>query len=129
MWRDKFLPGHFKAGAHTKYGYKMRSDRHIRRKVKKGNPPDLVYTGRSRDTLTKRYNFRVADAGKLTVKGKWTTRPDMRYWWMTPKNHPNKPDEMKRLTSKETDEIVAYIKELFVEAMNTKKSANLRVVR
>jgi len=71
FWRDKILPGHFKAGAARKYGYKPRAgtytdskraalakgrvyDSKLRINVPLGDPqlPALVWTGRTRGLMT-----------------------------------------------------------------------------
>jgi hypothetical protein len=113
FWRDNYLSGHFRGGAAEKYGYAKRTTNYIKRKIRENKPlAPLIYSGKSRNWLTNVLFFRVTGNRELAV-GKFTTPASMRYFWMTPKNHPNKPAEMKRLIPAEEVAVGKYIQERF----------------
>jgi len=56
-WHKRMLPGHFKVGADTKYGYKPRSQKYLKRKSRRRRGREnlpLVWTGLTREQ-TRRY--------------------------------------------------------------------------
>lgn len=106
-WHRNVFPGHFEHGAWRKYGYKPRSVKHQKKKRKMGSPPALVFSGHSKKILN--MYMRVTGT-KGNVKGKFTSNSTMRYFWMRPENHPNKPAEMKALTNEETQQFVRQIR-------------------
>lgn len=117
-WHDTVFPGHFKAGAARKYGYKPRNRRYQRQKQKKGSPPALVFSGYSKKIL----NMHIRVTGtKGHVKGKFTSNAAMRYFWMRPKGHPNKPSEMKAMTNSEV--------KAFTQNTRTGTAKRIRAIR
>lgn len=63
------IPGHFKPWAVAYYGYKPRSKAYTKRKLRlKGHNDPLVYTGITRDAVTRRLNIvgRGRGTGKIT---------------------------------------------------------------
>ena len=121
-WRDKFLSSHFEQGADRKYKYKKRKENYLKRKRKrKSNPPDMVFTGKSRDTLTKAFRFRVTPSGKGKVVGKFTVGSLIKYFWMKKPDQPYLPEEMKKITVKERNAIKKYIEENVADRMNKVK--------
>ena len=107
-WYDDVFPGHFSHGAARKYGYKPRARRYQWRKKKKMNsPPALVYSGYSKRVLN--LYMRVTGT-RGNVTGKFSSNPAMKYFWMRPEGHPNKPAEMKALTIREVENIKSDIK-------------------
>lgn len=69
-WLRKFMPGHFRAGARTKYGYRPRSAKYNKRKrIVKHHTQPLVYSGRLRDQVKRPANQNVVATSKgVTVK-------------------------------------------------------------
>lgn len=78
-WLER-SPDHFKQTAMAKYGYKPRSEKYLRSKRRKfgfraDNP--LLYTGKSRDYITRTFSITVggaAEGGKKEIGAKLTTR-------------------------------------------------------
>ena len=104
LWHKKTLPRHFKLGAARRYRYERRSIKYQRYKQKK-HLPALVYTGRARDRLTRLGFFRITGS-KGVVTGKFVAvGSDMRYFFMKPPGHPDKPAEVKRLSLPEENRI------------------------
>jgi len=104
LWHKKRLPMHFRWGADKKYGYTERTIYYQRWKKKRHLPP-LVKSGRARDSLTRLGFFRITGS-KGVVTGKFVAvGSDMRYFYMRPPNHPDKPDEVKRLSLPEENRI------------------------
>lgn len=130
LWHQNMLPKHFKAGAAIRYGYKPRTKRYQKRKRYKGSPPALVYSGRSRDALTARFAFQVSyqkSTGRTI--GRFIVPNTMRYFfWMTPAGHPDKPDEMKRVTDQERSLLAAFIQQRIINLMENPKSVTTRIV-
>ncbi len=110
-WHQKVMPKHFKHGAAREYGYKPRSKRHQKRKRKRGSPPALVFSGQSRKILS--LPMRVTGS-RGHVKGAFASA-GIRYFYMTPPKHPNKPQELKALTDKEVAKMSSDIKEMTVQ--------------
>lgn len=106
-WHTDVFPGHFKRGAARKYKYKPRTKNYQKQKRKEGSPPALVLSGYSRRMLT--MNMKVTGKKGVT-RGKFKSSSFMRYFWMVPKKHPNKPQEMKVLTANEVENMNRYIK-------------------
>lgn len=120
-WHAGVMPGHFKRGAARKYGYKKRSLKHQKKKRKMGSPPALVFSGQSRRML--RLPMRITGT-RGHVKGAFASNSAMRYFWMIPKNHPNKPQELKTLTDREVARMSEDIHEMTiakVDAVTTRK--------
>lgn len=103
MWANEFLPGHFKRGAHGKYDYAPRSSKYLKRRDKRGKP-DLVFSGRSRDLLTNKglARFRTTKSESIFTP---VVGNNIRYFWMRPKNNPDKPAEMKAVNDDEVRKI------------------------
>ena len=104
LWHKKTLPKHFKLGAARRYRYERRSIGTIRKKKRKQLPP-LVDSGRARDRLTRMGFFQITGS-KGVVTGRFIAAgSDMRYFYMKPPGHPDKPDEVKRLSLPEENRI------------------------
>ena len=59
-WHRKMLPGHFKEGAYSKYGYKQRTLGYVKRKRREqGHNKPMVWKGQLRDALTRQAIVRV----------------------------------------------------------------------
>lgn len=55
-WWSNTLPGHFRAGAESKYEYRQRNRQYMERKFKsKGHQDPLVFTGRARDKMLRQF--------------------------------------------------------------------------
>ncbi|MBN1126921.1 MAG: hypothetical protein JXA82_18105 [Sedimentisphaerales bacterium] len=100
-WHQNILPKHFKHGAAQRYKYQPRTKRYQNRKRRMGSPPALVYSGESKRQLS----MPLRITGKGIIKGRFQASNNIKYFWMRPKNHPNKPDEMKRLRKDEQDQL------------------------
>jgi len=110
MWQSKILKRHFKPGAKSKYNYKYRSKKHMDRKRRfKGHSLPLVFSGHARDWFTRPSNFYVTGTRKKMI-GKFNSPNHVRYFWMTPAGHPNKPKEMKATNNSEDQKIASFIK-------------------
>ena len=104
LWHKKTLPKHFKLSARRIYRYERRSAKTMRDKKRK-QLPFLVDSGRARDRLTRMGFFRITGS-KGVVSGKFVAMgSDMRYFYMKPPNHPDKPAEVKRLSLPEENRI------------------------
>lgn len=77
-WTEKILPGHFQAGAESKYRYKARTKAHLRRKRREGrgeNPN--VYTGKLAQKMQgTRPSFTINKGGAVLV---WRGLPRYTY--------------------------------------------------
>lgn len=95
-WHQKIMPHHFKRQAQRKYNYAARTVGYLRQKRKKypGAGP-LEFSGRSRRELTRK--IRVSGTSKR-ARGVMTAP---KYFYMTPANHPNKPEELMQLRNDE----------------------------
>lgn len=110
LWQSKFLPRHFTAGAHARYGnYKRRRYLYQQRKrglartgkVKKGGRIDLVYTGTLEEMMT-RHQIVRAYPTRATIR-----MPGPNYIGMRPKDprKPHKADEILAVTPDEHRQI------------------------
>ena len=101
-WHLKILPHHFTKQAQQKYEYAARTVNYLRYKAKKKPMAEpLEFSGKSKHELTRsiRKYVRLTRAEKeFEVRG---VMKAPRYFWMTPKNQPNKPAEMLRILPKE----------------------------
>ncbi len=110
FWQQNILKKHFKAGANSRYKYARRSQKYIERKRKKhGVAIPLVNSGKARDWFTQPSHFYVTGTQKK-MAGKFATPNSLRYFWMTPAGHPNKPKEMKSMHQSENNKIASFIK-------------------
>lgn len=112
-WHRKFAPRHFTTRAKVRYNYKPRSRKHQMRKRKKfGHLNYLVWSGRSREQLTRL--MRLTASGGRRGKGKVTGRfVAPRYFFRRPAGHPDKFDEFSRmLLSERKDQARLADKEL-----------------
>jgi len=103
-WHRKILPHHFKPAAKQRYKYAPRTVKYLRYKAKRrpmAGP--LEFSGQSKKMLTRM--IRVSGTRKR-ARG---VMQAPRYFWMTPKNQPNKPEEMLAVTK---DEVLAMAKRL-----------------
>ncbi len=68
-WAKEILPGHFVAGAETKYRYAKRTKAHLRRKRREGRGEDPnVYTGRLKEKmLSTKPSYTVNKRGLVLV--------------------------------------------------------------
>ncbi len=126
MWHDNMLPKHFRHGAAVKYNYAQRQMKYQRHKQKKGSPPALVYTGRARDTLLN--SVFVVTYSKDRAVGKFVVGNQIKYFWMTPSNQPNKPQEMKKTLPQESAQIGAFIADYVAKKANNPKAINKVVI-
>lgn len=96
VWHRLILPGHFEPSAKRKYKYAPRSVKYLRYKAKKkpmAGP--LEFSGRSKEMLTRK--IRVSGTAK---RARGVMRAP-RYFYMTPANQPNKPEELLAVNKKE----------------------------
>ena len=87
----------------------------------------LVFSGRARDKLTRRSFFHVT-ASKGTAVGKFIVGSDIRYFYMTPRGHPNKAKETVAVSEKEKIAFRDFLLESTVKKVNTAKGKK-KVIR
>lgn len=121
-WHKDVFPGHFQLGAARKYKYKPRSKRHQRDKRKRGSPPALVFSGYSKRILSMPIRV-TASSGQ--ARGAFASNTAMKYFYMTPKGHPNKPAEMKALTDAEIKTMGDNIKYDTIDTIEAVKQRKL----
>jgi hypothetical protein len=103
-WHHKIMPHHFSKQAQQKYNYAARTVNYLRYKAKKhpmAGP--LEFSGKSKHELTRM--IRVSGTHK-SARGVMNAP---RYFWMTPANHPNKPEELLAVAK---DEVLAMAQRL-----------------
>ncbi len=118
-WHEDTLPGHFVLGAARKYKYDTRSIPYQRRKRKMGMLPALVYSGESRDMLSR--SIRITGT-KTLAKG---TMKAPRYFWMNPPGDPPKSEEMLRVTLKEVMAMAKLLNERVTTKLNQIKATEV----
>lgn len=115
LWHTRFLPMHFEESAKRRYGYTARQGERMdrgsrayrrsytgRKERKFGHTKALVYTGRSRDTMTRSASYRVR-----TALGRASGELGMSvpaYWFLHPfrgRRFINKTAEVTRLIPSE----------------------------
>jgi hypothetical protein len=97
-WADRMLPGHFEHGAAEKYGYAPRTTAHERRKRQK---PPLVFSGFGREQIL-RPPYIQASPTRMLME---LAAPSY-FWASPPSNHPDKADEVSRMTFQEQQQIM-----------------------
>jgi len=121
-WHQQVMPGHFRSGAFSKYGYARRVPRYLASRKKRGKPP-LVYSGQSRRMLSLPMSI-VKSKG--TVKGKFNVPNTMRYFWMRGRNHPDMPKELKAMTQAERDQFSDQVKEMTADKIRSMQGTSRR---
>lgn len=115
-WHRETLIRHFKPEAKQRYKYEPRSIKYLRYKAKKrpmAGP--LEFSGRSKRELTRA--VRVSGTAKK-AKGAMSAP---RYFWMTPKNQPDKSAEATVVTKKETLDMAKKLNEKVTKQLNQVK--------
>jgi len=95
-WHKEIAPHHFTEQAKAKYNYAARTVKYLQYKAKKkpmAGP--LEFSGLSKGLLLRKITIR---GNSKRAVGKMQAP---RYFWMTPKNQPNKPEELLEVTQKE----------------------------
>lgn len=116
LWQQKFLPRHFTAGAHARYGnfqrrrflYQKRKRGMARTgKVKKGGRIDLVYSGTLEEMMT-RHQIVRAYPSRASIR-----MPGPNYIAMKPRDprKPSKAEEILIVTADEHRQIRATMSE------------------
>jgi len=120
FWHQQVLPGHFKPEAKRKYKYAPRDLKYTRRKAKrKPMAGPLEFSGRSKRMLTR--TIRVSGTAKKATGAMQAPR----YFWMTPKNHPDKPAEVTAVTKRETLTMAKMLNSRVTKRLNTLKDRRI----
>lgn len=123
-WHRKYIKRHFRSGAAERYGYKKRSAKYVRRKLRaKHHSSPLVWTGRTRDSVSS--HIRVSGTAKQAtgrMVAPW-------YIKMVPstRNAPNLGDEIARTTEQEERDVRRYMERVFAERI--RKHRTRKVVK
>ena len=119
-WHKDILPSHFQANAKKRYRYATRTIKYTRYKEKYlSSAPDLVYSGTMRDIMTRAISV---SGTKKKVKRTMTVP---RYFWMRPKNHPDKADEATRVTKKEVMAMAVLLNKKVTKRLNQIKATEV----
>lgn len=119
-WHRNIMPHHFGEQAKAKYNYAARTVNYLRYKAKKkpmAGP--LEFSGKSKHELTRM--IRVSGTYKQ-AQGVMTSP---RYFWMTPKNHPNKPQELLAVAEKEELAMAQRLNDRVTSQLNILKTRKI----
>ena len=115
-WHEKIMPHHFEPQAKQRYKYDPRSIKYTRYKAKKrpfAGP--LEFSGKSMRMLMQ--SVKISGTSKRATG----TMQAPRYFWMTPAGHPDKPDELTRVTESEATTMAKHLNEEVTKKLNAVK--------
>lgn len=118
-WRNRFLPRHFTADAHGRYGYQQRTPKYLARKAKLGKARvvPLFLSGAMRAAL-----FENQPEWEHTQGGMGDVRATMHmgglpdYTTMGARRGPDKPKEITTVTDEEVNEMAKALAKGMTEA-------------
>ena len=111
FWHANRAKKHFTWAGAYEYSYKPRSTKYLRRKKQRHLEP-LVWSGESKRQILRMIKIsgtRKKASGEVTAP---------RYFWMTPKGHPNKAEELYTVSQRETDEMALILDEKMCQELN-----------
>jgi len=115
-WHEKTMPLHFKPRAKKQYDYAPRSIKYTRYKRKRRpSAGPLEFSGKSMRMLTQ--SVKISGTAK---RASGTMRAP-RHFWMKPAGHPDKPDELTRVTKTEATAMAKRLNEEVTKKLNALK--------
>lgn len=120
QWHEKILQKHFKFSATSEYGYKRRSAKYYKHKVKaKGHRSPLVWSGAMRDELmASRRVASTARTGRVTMRAPQYV---LAHRGGGAGTQPNKVDEITAISDADR-ELMAEFAEEFLERFTTQNT-------
>lgn len=123
-WHRHRLPVHFTHRAKAMYGYREREGGHEDRKKRRfGHTLPLVFTGASKAAMLSQVRVTSSARG-----ARGYLFPEKYFWMRFGETHPDKPDEVTRVTEREVQALAKFHERLVTRRLNTLPRKETKVI-